>query len=41
MAVFVQTFALFNFRQLLLLFADFCNDLSIKFFVKTTPKRKH
>jgi hypothetical protein len=41
MAVFAQTFALLNFRQYLLLFADFCNDLSISFLVKTTPKRKH
>jgi hypothetical protein len=41
MAVFVQTFALLIFSQYLLLFADFCNDLSIRFLVKTAPKRKH
>ena len=40
MAVFVQTFTLSIFRQLLLLFAQKCNDLSIIFLAKTPPKRK-
>ena len=41
MAVFAQTFTLLIFRQHLLLFIQKCNDLSIRFLVKTAPKRKH